>query len=150
MDNKQPVVNTTVKPSAEELAKIEAGKIEEQAKLDAIAKEEADKIAADAKLAEDKLAEDAKLEAEIAKAKEDAEKAEELAKHKAKTIGDTKHVVTYVGNGVWVDEKGKVWSRSLKSNSEVEEVRTYLEKEFVLRTDLHFMIEYGAMTHTEV
>lgn len=54
----------------------------------------------------------------------------------------TKHVVTYIGNGEFVDRCDHKWH----NNHE----QTYTDEEFSKRSDLQYMIQYGAMKHTTV
>ena len=57
------------------------------------------------------------------------------------------NIVTFIGNGMWTDEKGESWH---KNDPRVESERSYTNEEFAKRSDLKFMIEYGAMKHTIV
>lgn len=54
----------------------------------------------------------------------------------------TKHLVTYVGSGEFIDRNNYKWHRDSE--------QTYSDEEFSKRTDLQYMIQYGAMKHTTV
>lgn len=60
--------------------------------------------------------------------------------------GTTKHVVTYIGGGNWIDEKGKKWSKQAVVGTDIESAREYTDAEYQVREDLKFMVGYGAMT----
>lgn len=53
-----------------------------------------------------------------------------------------KHVLTFIGNGVWYDEKNDAWHRD---NESIPASRTYTDNEYKDRKDLQFMVKYGAM-----
>ena len=61
----------------------------------------------------------------------------------------TKHIVTFIGNGIWMDNHGDSWHRG-HHNENIKSEREYTDEEFVNRNDLKFMISYGAMKHTKV
>lgn len=61
-----------------------------------------------------------------------------------------KHLVTFVGNGIWIDAHGVAWSRTHKDNSDMVEQHEFGDDEYNERSDIHFMVEYGAMKHTEI
>jgi hypothetical protein len=61
------------------------------------------------------------------------------------------HVVTYVGNGKWQDSKFKVWARVPVPNTDIKDVRTYVDDMthdafLASRPDIAFMKEYNHMT----
>lgn len=64
--------------------------------------------------------------------------------------GVTRHVVTYVGSGHWIDSDGKVWARVSAKGTDIKNVREYDDEDLQSRDDLKFMIGYGAMTVTTV
>lgn len=54
----------------------------------------------------------------------------------------TTAVVTYVGNGIWTDNKGKKWKHDDENQVSMQEYNT--------RKDLKFMVNYGEMKVTFV
>lgn len=59
-------------------------------------------------------------------------------------------LVTYIANGVWIDETGKKWcNREIKNTGIIVE-RLFTEEELANRLDIQFMIKYGSMKTTEV
>jgi hypothetical protein len=62
----------------------------------------------------------------------------------------TKHLVSFIGNGIFTDGKKALWSKVKDEDKEILTERTYNDDEFKSREDLHFMIKYGAMKHTPV
>lgn len=56
--------------------------------------------------------------------------------------GGSKHLVSFVGNGVWTDAKGEMWHRT---NEKFVNKKTFTEKEYNEREDIKFMVGYGAM-----
>lgn len=52
-----------------------------------------------------------------------------------------KHIISYIGNGKWIDQKGMVWSRNDTSDME------FTDDEYSKRLDIHFMVGYGQMKH---
>lgn len=53
-----------------------------------------------------------------------------------------KHLITYVGNGEYVDVCKRKWH-----NGDEE---TYSDEVYEMRKDIHFMVKYGAMKHSVV
>ncbi len=53
-----------------------------------------------------------------------------------------KHLITYIGNGEFVDVCGHKWHK--------DDEQTYSEEEYKVRCDIHFMVKYGAMKHSVV
>jgi hypothetical protein len=72
-------------------------------------------------------------------------KAEEKAEPKAEKV-----VVTYIGNGTWVDSKNKCWSRNENAKANILTSRSYSHDEYEEREDLKFMVRYGEMRLTLV
>lgn len=67
----------------------------------------------------------------------------------------SKHVVKFIGGGVWKDMKGKSWSNSVEGNPEILPERIYeteVSEEVFLndRTDIKFMVGYGQMKITTI
>ena len=56
-----------------------------------------------------------------------------------------KAVVSYIGNGVWRDAKGKCWSKVDRANADILSTRSYGKAEYEKREDLKFMVKYGEM-----
>lgn len=56
----------------------------------------------------------------------------------------TIHIITFRGNGVWIDNKREMWCRQPKSNG-IETERRYTHDEYIKRGDLQFMVQYGEM-----
>ena len=76
------------------------------------------------------------------------EKAEEKTEDVERLVGSV--VLTYVGNGVWRDGKGKCWSRVDNKPANILSTRTLLVSEYEGREDLKFMVKYGEMKKTLV
>lgn len=62
----------------------------------------------------------------------------------------SKHIVTFIGNGIHKDSLGELWFKGLHENDNIKSERTYDDSQYVDRSDLHFMVEYGSMKHTEI
>lgn len=52
-----------------------------------------------------------------------------------------KHTCTYMGNGVWTDSDGMKWVR--------KDTHVFTDEEFATRDDIKYMIDYGAILHSE-
>ena len=52
-----------------------------------------------------------------------------------------KHTCTYMGNGVWTDRDGMNWVR--------KDTHVFTDEEFATRDDIKYMIDYGAILHSE-
>lgn len=59
-------------------------------------------------------------------------------------------LVSYVGNGTWVDADRERWSKNAKPDVGILTNRTYTKEEYEIRGDLKFMVNYGEMTAVEV
>lgn len=81
------------------------------------------------------------LKTDAIEPKEDTPKA-----HKA-TV--TKHVVAFIGNGVWFDSHGIAWSKKT-GNPGIVQTQDFTEDEYNEREDIKFMVEYGTMTDTVI
>ena len=55
--------------------------------------------------------------------------------------GTKKHTCTYMGNGVWTDRDGMNWVR--------KDTHVFTDEEFATRDDIKYMIDYGAILHSE-
>lgn len=55
--------------------------------------------------------------------------------------GTTKHTCIYMGIGFWTDTNGVVW--------EHKDTHVYTDEEFATRDDIKYMIDYGAILHSE-
>lgn len=55
--------------------------------------------------------------------------------------GTKKHTCTYMGNGVWTDRDGMNWVR--------KDTNVFTDEEFATRDDIKYMIDYGAILHSE-
>ena len=55
--------------------------------------------------------------------------------------GTKKHTCTYMGNGVWTDRDGMDWVR--------KDTHVFTDEEFATRDDIKYMIDYGAILHSE-
>lgn len=55
--------------------------------------------------------------------------------------GTKKHTCTYMGNGVWTDRDGMKWVR--------KDTHVFTGEEFATRDDIKYMIDYGAILHSE-
>lgn len=72
----------------------------------------------------------------------------ETAENNAETTEEAdaeKAVVSYIGNGVWRDAKGKHWSRNERKDANILSTRSYNKSEYDEREDLKFMVKYGEM-----
>lgn len=58
-------------------------------------------------------------------------------------------IVRYVGGGIWKDSKGALWASEKKSENILNE-RQYTVVEYEERSDIKFMVQYGAMKETYV
>jgi hypothetical protein len=76
-------------------------------------------------------------QAEVKKSVSESPKAEK------KSENTRKHSIIYLAGGIWKDAKGQFWCRDKKSNCISSAVFT--EEEFAKRSDIQYMIEYGAM-----
>lgn len=65
-----------------------------------------------------------------------------------KAADGDKHMLTYMGNGIWTDQTGKCWCRDKKANCINH--TTMSAKELDARPDIKFMIKYGAIKDTIV
>lgn len=61
-----------------------------------------------------------------------------------------KHIITFIGNGIYTDSKKDMWYKGDHDNPNVRSQREYIDNNYKNREDLHFMVEYGAMKHTIV
>lgn len=73
----------------------------------------------------------------------------ETTEKKPEAETSNKVVIRYVGGGVWKDSKGDLWASVNKSNNILSE-RQYTKDEYEKRSDIKFMVRYGAMTETYV
>jgi hypothetical protein len=64
----------------------------------------------------------------------------------SRTGKTVKHVVTYIGNGNWIDGVNEKWARQTVAGTGIMNSREYTDVEYQTREDLKFMISYGAMT----
>lgn len=62
---------------------------------------------------------------------------------------DVKHIVKYVGNGVWIDSNHQTWMRSSDNQNIISQLQL-TDAEYQTREDIKFMVSYGEMTHTVV
>lgn len=62
----------------------------------------------------------------------------------------TRHVVSYVGNSIWVDRTGQHWSRNEFPGTNIVTSKEYSDEEFKERSDIQFMVSYGEMRVTTV
>lgn len=69
----------------------------------------------------------------------------EASNEEAKDEEAGKAVVSYIGNGVWRDAKGKCWSRNERKDVDILSTRSYDKGEYEERDDLKFMVKYGEM-----
>lgn len=67
---------------------------------------------------------------------------QESTKEQAQEQAQVKHVVTYIGGSEFTDSTGNKWHK--------HDEKTYSDKEYNERVDLHFMVNYGEMKHTVV
>lgn len=63
----------------------------------------------------------------------------------------SKHVIKYLGQGIWKDNKGKLWSKDEKEQRDILSAREFesaSDEETFLnsRPDIKFMVEYGQMS----
>lgn len=104
------------------------------------------------KIEELKTSEAVGMPSDIQKLEGDAkERQEDIKETNTKTQEKTdskKHLVTFIGNGVWVDNNGIVWSRDKRDNTISD--MTFNSDEIVNRDDIRFMISYGAMKEVVV
>lgn len=75
---------------------------------------------------------------------EDTNETKEETPHEEESKAGTVVVVTYVGNGIWKDEGGKLWSTKNVTDNILSE-RQYSKEEYDKREDIKFMVGYGAM-----
>jgi hypothetical protein len=61
------------------------------------------------------------------------------------TDGVTKHVVSYIGGGIWVDQSGEKWARDDVPGTDIKSAREYTDDKYQTRDDIKFMVAYGAM-----
>lgn len=60
-----------------------------------------------------------------------------------------KHIVTYVGNGIWKDKEGISWIKKSNGNPDIITTKDFSDNELNSRDDIKFMIGYDAMiVHT--
>lgn len=59
------------------------------------------------------------------------------------------HVLEYTGHGAWVDQEGNTWSRK-STNKNIISTEQMTDEEYATRSDIHFMVKYGEMSHTVV
>lgn len=64
------------------------------------------------------------------------------------SAGDKKHHLTYLGNGIWTDAKGKTWCRESRKGCITG--MTMTDAELADRPDITFMVRYGAIKDTIV
>lgn len=57
----------------------------------------------------------------------------------------TKHIVEYIGNGIWIDGKGQHWANHNVERTNIVSSQEFYDDEFNSREDIIFMIKYGAM-----
>lgn len=58
-------------------------------------------------------------------------------------------VVRYIGGGIWKDSNGALWASENKSENILSE-RQYTIAEYEKRSDIKFMVQYGAMKETYI
>lgn len=75
-------------------------------------------------------------------------KAEQAVQQTEETHGIC--VLTYIANGIWVDQNGAKWSASPVDGTNIKNVRKYSKNDYDSRSDLKFMVKYGSMTLTIV
>lgn len=80
-----------------------------------------------------------------AEASNEATKGEEAGSEATNGEEAGKAVVSYIGNGVWRDAKGKCWSRNERKGVDILSTRSYDKGEYEERDDLKFMVKYGEM-----
>lgn len=80
---------------------------------------------------------------------DESENHSEATEENKETTGSDKVVVQYVGNSVWKDTEGKLWSRENKTKN-ILSTRQYKASEYEERSDLKFMVGYGEMKVTYV
>lgn len=68
--------------------------------------------------------------------------------HAPAPAGDKKHHLTYLGNGIWTDAKGKTWCRESRKGCITG--MTMTGTELADRPDIMFMVRYGAIKDTIV
>lgn len=59
-------------------------------------------------------------------------------------------LVSYLGQGVWIDAEHEHWSKNAKPDVDILANRTYTNEEYEARGDLKFMVNYGEMSAVEV
>ena len=55
--------------------------------------------------------------------------------------GTKKHTCTYMGVGLWTDAHDTVWGH--------KDTHVFTDEEFATRDDIKYMIDYGAILHSE-
>ena len=55
--------------------------------------------------------------------------------------GTKKHTCTYMGVGLWTDANDMVWKH--------KDTHVFTDEEFSTRDDIKYMIDYGAILHSE-
>lgn len=59
-----------------------------------------------------------------------------------------KHMVTFVGQGIWIDGHGNAWCKTERDN--MITTKTFTDDEFNSREDIVFMVRYGAMKDVRI
>ena len=99
------------------------------------------------KIEELKTSEAVGMPSDIQKLDGDAKEGQEDIKEtgiKTQRKTDSKtHLITFMGNGVWMDNNGVAWSRDKRDNTISD--MTFSTDEIADREDIRFMISYGAM-----
>ncbi len=76
-------------------------------------------------------------------AEETAKKPHDEAPKEANKTATKRHSVVYLAGGIWTDATGTCWCRDHKGNCISS--KTFTEEEYMKRTDIQYMVSYGAM-----